>query len=143
MRIDFASVSPARPSTVIAAADVTDLNRQVWASRTTLLVHPASLYVGLKTEKTFVDKGEPLVIQTIVTDLDGQGVVNREIQMRAVQLDWKQEKGEWKEVEVNPQRCTVQSAHEAVNCRFNAPTGGEYRVTASIRDDRSDSIKAS
>jgi hypothetical protein len=129
LRIDFDSVKPARPSIVTAAASVQDINRQTWSSTATMLVHPANLYVGLKSEKTFVQQGEPLVVQSIVTDLDGRSVANRETKMRAVLLDWKQVKGEWEEVEVNPQDCAVQSAADAVKCSFIPKSGGTYRVT--------------
>ena len=136
LRIDFDSVKPARPSTVTAEASVQDVNRQAWTSTATMLVHPASLYVGLKSDKTFVQQGEPLVVQTIVTDLDGHSVAKREVKMRAVLLNWKQIKGEWKQVETNPQNCSVQSAADAVNCTFQSKEGGTYRVTATIQDDR-------
>jgi uncharacterized protein YfaS (alpha-2-macroglobulin family) len=136
LRIDFDSVKPARPSTVTAEASVQDVNRQTWNSTATLLVHPANLYVGLKSDKTFVQQGEPLVVQTIVTDLDGHSVTNREVKMRAVLLDWKQVKGEWKQLEVNPQDCVVQSAADAVKCSFVSKDGGTYRVRATIQDDR-------
>jgi len=136
LRIDFDSVKPARPSTVTAEASVQDVNRQTWTSTATLLVHPANLYVGLKSDKTFVQQGEPLVVQTIVTDLDGKAFANRDVKMRAVLLDWKQVKGEWKQVESNPQDCSVQSRADAVKCTFTSKEGGTYRVTATIRDDR-------
>ena len=128
LRIDFDSVKPARPSTVTAEASVTDVNRQTWTSTATMLVHPADLYVGLKSEKTFVQQGEPLVVQSIVTDLDGKAIANREVKMRAVLLDWQQIKGEWKQVEVNPQDCLIQSGPDAVKCTFASKQGGMYRV---------------
>lgn len=136
LRIDFDSVKPARPSTVTAEASVQDVNRQTWSSAATMLVHPANLYVGLKSEKTFVQQGEPLVVQSIITDLDGRSIANREVKMRAVLLDWKQVKGEWKEVETNPQDCVIQSAADAVKCTFASKDGGTYRVRATIQDDR-------
>lgn len=135
LRIDFDSVKPARPSTVTAQASVQDVNRQTWTSTATMLVHPANLYVGLKSDKTFVQQGEPLSVQTIVTDLDGGSIANREVKMRAVLLDWKQVKGEWAQVEVNPQDCLIQSAAAAVKCTFNSKEGGTYRVRATIHDD--------
>ena len=39
---------------------VTDVNRQAWSSTTSVLVHPAQRYVGLRTAGTFVDAGVPL-----------------------------------------------------------------------------------
>jgi uncharacterized protein YfaS (alpha-2-macroglobulin family) len=136
LRIDFDGVKPPRPSSVVAEASVTDVNRQTWTSSTTLLVHPASLYVGLKSDRTFVQKGEPLQVQTIVTDLDGKAVAGREVKMRAVLLDWVYEGGEWKRKETNPQDCTVRSSTDAVRCTFQTKEGGTYRVTASVMDDR-------
>ncbi|MEO8435869.1 MAG: alpha-2-macroglobulin family protein [Pyrinomonadaceae bacterium] len=136
LHIDFDSVNPPRPSAVSAQASITDVNRQTWAAGATLLVHPADLYVGLKSDRTFVQKGEPLVVQSIVTDLDGKAIANRQVKMRAVLFDWKQVKGEWNQVEVNPQDCSVQSSAEPVNCTFQSKEGGTYRVTSTIRDDR-------
>lgn len=136
LRIDFDAVNPPRPSMLIAQASVQDVNRQTWTSRATLLVHPANLYVGLRSEKTFVQQGEPLVVQSIVTDLDGKAIANREVKMRAVLLNWKQVEGEWTEVEEDPQDCVVQSTADAVRCTFTSKKGGRYRVAATIRDDR-------
>lgn len=136
LRIDFDSVDPPRPSNVTAEASVTDVNRQTWTSRANILVHPADLYVGMRSPRTFVQKGEPLIIESIVTDLDGKAMTGREIRMRAVMLDWVFEKGEWKQKEINPQECTVASANDPVKCVFQSKEGGTYRVTATIRDNR-------
>jgi uncharacterized protein YfaS (alpha-2-macroglobulin family) len=136
LRIDFDSVNPARPSSVVAQASVTDVNRQTWTSTTAMLVHPADLYVGLKSDRTFVQKGEPLNVQSIVTDLDGAAVAGREVKMRAVLLDWEYANGQWKQTEKNAQDCTVRSASAPVKCTFQTKEGGTYRVTASVMDDR-------
>ena len=62
------------PVTVRANAAVQDVNRQVIAGPTDLLVHPADLYVGLGGTDTFVRQGEDLTIDVIVTDIDGAAV---------------------------------------------------------------------
>jgi uncharacterized protein YfaS (alpha-2-macroglobulin family) len=136
LRIDFDSVDPPRPSVVVANASVTDVNRQSWTSEITMLVHPADFYVGLKSDRLFVKQGEPLAINSIVTDLDGKIVVNREIKMRAARLEWRQLQGDWTQVKVEPQDCTIKSAAVDAKCAFNTPLGGVYAVTATIRDDR-------
>ncbi len=134
LRIDFDSINPSRPSRLVAEASVKDVNRQSWSSETSMLVHPASLYVGLKSEKVFVQPGEPLVVQSIVTDLDGKEIANQQVKMNAVFLDWKQVAGEWKEVESKRQDCVVHSTNDAVPCTFTSKDGGRYRVTATIHD---------
>jgi uncharacterized protein YfaS (alpha-2-macroglobulin family) len=136
LRMDFVSVDPPLPSTVTAQASVTDVNRQAWTASANLLVHPASLYVGIRSPRTFVQKGEPLIVQSIVADLDGKLIAGREIKLRAVLMDWVFEKGEWKQQEKNPQECVVRSAAGPVECRFETKEGGQYRVTATIQDDR-------
>ncbi len=136
LHLDFDRVNPSRPSSVTVSANVTDVNRQNWNSSTTLLVHPANLYVGLKTEKRFVDRGQPLQVQAIVTDLDGNLVEGRDVRMIATRLTWKQEKDDWVEVETDPQECSIRSAASAVTCTFQPQVGGQYRVRATVRDDR-------
>jgi hypothetical protein len=136
VHLDFDRVNPARPSTVTASATVTDVNRQLWKSETRLLVHPANLYVGLKSDKTFVEQGQPLRVQAIVTDLDGNLVERRDIKMVASRLTWKQEKDDWTEVETDPQECSIRSLAGPVACTFEPKIGGEYLVRATIRDDR-------
>jgi uncharacterized protein YfaS (alpha-2-macroglobulin family) len=136
LRIDFDSVNPARPTSVRATVNVQDVNRQSVSSSVNLLVHPASLYVGLRTGRWFAQKGEPLIVESIVTDLDGKAVTNREIRMRAALIDWAYDKGEWKEREINPQECVIKSGVNPTQCRFETREGGRYRVTARIIDDR-------
>jgi alpha-2-macroglobulin len=136
LRIDFDSVTPPRATSVTAVANVQDVNRQSVGSTFNFLVHPADLYVGLRTQRWFVQKGEPLVVESIVTDLDGKAVVNREIRMRAALIDWTYDKGEWKERETAPQECVIKSGANATQCRFETREGGRYRVTARIYDDR-------
>ncbi|HKF54713.1 MAG TPA: alpha-2-macroglobulin family protein, partial [Blastocatellia bacterium] len=136
LRIDFDSVEPARAMSVHAEASVMDVNRQAWNSSATLLVHPADLYVGLRSPRTFVQPGEPLIVQSIVTDIDGKAIPGREIRMRAVLLDWTYKNGNWIQEEKDPQECTVKSGPDAVECRFQPKQGGTYRVTATIMDDK-------
>jgi alpha-2-macroglobulin len=136
LRIDFVSANPPRAYNIKAEATVTDVNRQAWTASSNMLVHPASLYVGLRSKRTFVQKGELLEVESIVTDLDGNAIAGRTIKMQAVLLDWVFENGEWKQKEVNPQDCTIQSTSDVVKCKFNSKEGGTYRVRATIADDQ-------
>jgi uncharacterized protein YfaS (alpha-2-macroglobulin family) len=136
LRIDFFPVDPPEPTVIHAEASVMDVNRQAWTAGTDLLVHPAALYVGLRSERVFVEREQPLDIDAIVTDLDGKPVPGREIKMRAARLEWKYRDGTWQEEEVVVQPCTVQSATEPVRCTFETPEGGTYRITATITDDQ-------
>lgn len=88
LRIDFDGVNPPRPSSVTAHARVQDVNRQTLAGSTTMLVHPADIYVGLKPARMFVQKGEPLNISIIATDLDGKTLPNRDVTLRLARMDY-------------------------------------------------------
>ncbi len=136
LKIDFQSVNPARPYTVTANAAVQDVNRQTWASATSLLVHPSSLYVGIKSSRNFVRKGEKIEIDSIVTDIDGSIVAGKNVQMKAVLKDWTFDNGSWKETVIDEQTCEIKSANDAVKCAFTAKQGGRYTITARVSDDR-------
>ena len=84
--------------------------------------------------RIFVEAGDPLVIDAIVTDLDGNPVADRPIALRAVRLEWKYENGRWQEKEADAQECTAGSLDEPVSCTFTTEIGGEYRITATIQD---------
>ena len=56
-------------ASVLAEATVMDVNRQAWSSTTSLLVHPAHLYVGLRSPQYFVERGTPIDIDLIVAGI--------------------------------------------------------------------------
>ncbi len=123
------------PVTVSAQATVTDVNRQALSSTTSVLVHPASLYVGLHGARTYVDKGDPLTIDVIVTDIDGNAVAGRELTVTATRSESVFENGGWVQRDVDPQTCTVTTTAEPVPCTFTTETGGTYTVRATVVDD--------
>jgi len=135
LRLDFNQNLGPRPLSVVASATVMDVNRQAWGATTTLLVHPASLYVGMRSERYFVERGTPLEIDLIVTNLDGKPVIDRPIKVRAARLDWKYHGDRWGEEEADVQECTAGSKSEPVRCTFETALGGSYRITAEISDE--------
>ncbi len=136
LKVDFESVKPPRPYTISASSSVMDVNRQAWSSNTSLLVHPSSLYVGIRAPGTFVQKGEKIDIETIVSDIDGKLIAGRDVEIRAVLKDWVFDKGSWTERTIDEQTCTVKSAATGQKCSFVAKQGGRYTITATVMDDR-------
>ncbi len=124
------------PVTVTAQATVTDVNRQAWASTTSVLVHSAALYVGLRSDSTFVRQGDPLVIDAIVTDIDGKAVPGRAVQVKAARSESVFQQGTWVDTQVDVQTCDVTSAADAVSCTFTTGTGGTYTISSTITDDK-------
>ena len=92
-----------------------DLNRQAWTSGTSLLLHPADVYVGLRSEKYFVERGQPLDIELIVTDIDGNPVERRPVTVVASRIQWKSQGG-WHEEFIDPQTCQLSSKLDPLTC---------------------------
>ena len=135
LRVDFDRGTPPRPRLVQAEATVMDVNRQAWTAGADLLVHPALTYVGVRAERPFVQKGEPITLDLIATDLEGRALPGRTVDVRIERLDWEQVEGEWKETTRDAQERAVDSAGEAVRVRFEAREGGTWRVLARVRDE--------
>ncbi len=135
LRVDFAQGSPPRPRHVRAEATVMDVNRQAWTASAALLVHPALQYVGLRTPKPFVQKGETIPVDAIVSDLDGRALDGRRVTLRAERLEWEQVDGAWRLVPEDPQEQSLDSGSEAVHTRFDAKQGGSWRILARVSDE--------
>ncbi len=135
LKLTFVSAEKPQPYSVNAEAAVMDVNRQTWAAQTNLLVHPSKLYVGLRSAAYFVEQGDALEYEAIVTDVDGNAVADAPFTVRSVRLAWVFENGKWVEQEVDEQRCELISAAEPVTCTLPTGDGGQYRVTAEVRDD--------
>lgn len=136
LKIDFESVKPPRPYIVTASSAVQDVNRQTWSGATSFLVHPSDLYIGIRSKSTFVQKNENIEIESIVSDLEGNLVSGRKIEIKAVSKAWRFEKGKWKEKITDQQSCAVESTSTPQKCKFTTKNGGRYVITASVMDDK-------
>ena len=134
LQLDFEEITAPKPFSVMADATVMDVNRQAWTATTSLLVHPADVYVGLRSERTFVKQGEPLVIEAIVTDVDGNAVAGAPVQIEAGRLEWVYENGLWAEQLAETELCEISSTTEPFSCEFTTTLGGEYQITAVVTD---------
>ena len=112
------------------------MNRQAWTSRSDFLVHPGELYVGVRSASPYVQPGEDLRIDAIVTDLDGAAVADRAFVLEAGRVEEELVNGEWEEEVVDPETCEEVSADEPVSCTFSPEIPGSYRITATVVDDQ-------
>lgn len=139
LQIDFDAPEVDLPATVTAEATVFDVNRQAFADRTDLLVHPARLYVGLRSDRPFVERGTPMRVDVAVTDVDGNVAENRPAEVTAGRLEWQYADGRWDEQVVDTQTCTVTSTvdprDDPARCEFSTDIGGRYEITAVVTDD--------
>ncbi|HEX5059401.1 MAG TPA: DUF6049 family protein [Kofleriaceae bacterium] len=136
LHMDFISAKPSMPFSVTANATVSDVNRQAWNASTTITVHPSSLYVGVKTKRSFVEKGTPFDIDLIAVDIDGKAQQGAKIEVKTVRLDWEYKNGRYKSKETDPQTCNAVAKTDAVPCEFKTPKGGTYQLTATVVDSK-------
>jgi uncharacterized protein YfaS (alpha-2-macroglobulin family) len=134
LRMDFVSVQPARAMSLTAEATVTDVNRQAWASSTSTVVHPSSLYVGLRSDRAFVQAGEDIDVDAIVVDIDGELKAGVKATVRAARIEYVQEHGQQVEKEKDPQTCEITSTAAPVRCSLAAKAGGSHRIVAVVVD---------
>src|SRR5690554_5282506 len=135
LNIHFDHAQPPFPYTVSASGSVTDVNRQTWSSQTEMLVHPSQTYVGIRSEKAFVGKDEPIEIEAIVSDIDGNLLSGREVEISAARLEWSYINGESKEIERDKTTCKLTADGSAQTCEFQPTQGGSWRVAALVHDE--------
>jgi alpha-2-macroglobulin len=134
LHMDFLSARPAVPMSVTATAQVTDVNRQVITASSAMIVHPSSLYVGVKTRRPFVDRGTPFEVELIGVDQGGKAAPGAKIDVAVVRRDWEFKHGKLAIKEVDPQSCAVAAGKAPSPCSFQTRDGGEYQLTATIVD---------
>ncbi len=135
LRVDFDALEPSYPMSLALGVNVEDVNRQSWAGRTSMLVHPADHYVGLKLAKNFVREGEKLDVDLIVSDIDGNLVPGRHVSVKAARIESEQKGTAWEEKEVDVQTCEIDAGKDPVRCSLDAKHGGSWKITAIVKDD--------
>ncbi|MFO0736705.1 MAG: alpha-2-macroglobulin family protein [Labilithrix sp.] len=141
IRLDFDALEPSYPMSLDITGHVTDVNRQQWAGRTSMIVHPASVSAGVKLAKSFLRAGENIDTDIVVVDQDGKPAPGRHVTLKSARIDWDQVKGgEYEERELDVASCEVDSptaptpANERLHCAFPTKEGGTYRITAIVTD---------
>ncbi|MBW3572042.1 MAG: carboxypeptidase-like regulatory domain-containing protein [Gemmatimonadetes bacterium] len=135
VRIDFGRADPPATHSLQLQATVVDVNRQPWTARGQMLVHPAELYVGLRTERAWVEAGQPLQLGVVVVGLDGTPAPGRPVQVLAERMEWRRAEAGWEQVVVDSARCAVVSGANPVQCTFaTSAAGGAYRISAQVED---------
>ena len=124
------------PYTISAEATVMDVNRQAWTDSTSFIVHPAEVYIGLRSDHYFVPMNQPLKIDFIVTDVDGVVVPDQSVEMITGRLTWKNKKGNWVEELTDPVTCSMISDDKPGTCEFETSSGGTYQITAIVTDSQ-------
>ncbi len=143
LRIDFDALEPSYPMNLDIVGNVQDVNRQSWAGRTSMIVHPANVYSGVKLAKNFLRAGENIEVDGVIVDVDGKPVPNKKMTVKAARIEWQQKGGsdEYEEKELETQTCEIESpaaptpTTEKLHCSFKTAQGGTYRVWSLVTDE--------
>ena len=135
IKLEFDGLTPPYPMSLSIHGSVIDVNRQQWSANTSVLVHPAGVYVGLKPEKHFIREGEAVVLDTLVSDLDGKLVAGRKVTLTLARLEWAQTGEEYEEKELDREICEQTSKEEPSRCTLKTKQGGRHKVVAVVEDE--------
>ena len=69
-------------------ADVTDINNQAVASRTTVIVHKGQVYIGLRPQRYVGSAGDEQAVDVISVDTKGITVTNQAVTVSFYQREW-------------------------------------------------------
>lgn len=127
------------PLWIGVSAEVEDLNGQAIASDLELLVHPALAYVGLRTRSAFVATGQPVEVEFVVVDPEGQPLPGHTVEFHAgipaLRLFSKDDSEPGEHELRRVQTCTVRSdASGRASCLLLPAEPGDWSLTALTRD---------
>ncbi len=128
------SIEPFQPVSIQAEVAVTDLNRQQWTDQTQFILHPASIYVGLRQDRGFYRAGNTMSSACVVTDLDGNLVSDRLIEFDVTRSQWVFENRRWQEKSHVVKTFTLKSGDEPEPFSLELTDPGSYRIKARVVD---------
>jgi len=130
------------PASFTLEGQVVDQNRQSISNRQVALTHPASVYIGLRPQKSVVKAGEPLDVSAVLTGLDGGRIPGKTLRIRALQLKHRSTpvKGpdgwryQWQTQEEEVAACGLKTAASAASCALILKRPGAYLLRSSFKD---------
>jgi uncharacterized protein YfaS (alpha-2-macroglobulin family) len=139
LALDLDTQSDGMPQRYQLEGDVEDVSRQHIANRGSVLVHPASFYVGIRALPYFTPQQTGLQTEIIAVGLDGKPVSGVPVELTLTQLQWKSvrraEGGgfytwDTERVEIPSGTWTITTAEQPVPLQAALAGGGYFRLEA-------------
>ncbi|MEW5724181.1 MAG: MG2 domain-containing protein, partial [Thermodesulfobacteriota bacterium] len=133
-----------QPRNFTIEATITDVDMRTASRRKTVLVHPASFYLGLKADKYLTGPGEPVRVQVIAVRPDGSLAPGVTAELALYKRTWNTVRrkgvGGFYHYISKPQDTLVQTVEvvteaQPVSLEFTATTGGYYFAAARAKDE--------
>jgi len=125
--------------------EVEDLSRQTIAGRTSMFVHPAPWYIGVKAPGYFVDEQKGLETEIVAVSPEGKVVAGVQVDVSLHGVQWKSVRRaegkrfytwETRREEREAGSWTVTTADRPVPLKVPTTGGGYFTLTASARDEQ-------
>lgn len=105
-----------------------------YSASQSILLHPSSLYVGLRTVHRATLLGEPTQVELLVTDVEGREVDGREVRVMAIQeFSTAPSTGLPLEQPLSA-ACQARSSQQSTRCELTVNTPGTYHIVAEVAD---------
>ncbi len=127
-------------------ATAIDANGQAVASSTSVTVHPAAWYAGVRPESYIATTGEQTRVHLVTVDVEGEIAPWRPVTVRILERTWittkerssgggRSYRSEPLDTEIEVHTVTTNEAAEA-SVAFTPPRSGLYRIVAEATDDQ-------
>lgn len=129
------------PERLFVEAEVTDSSHRAIAGRSSVTIHSAARYAGLRVGKRWVAPGERLDVKLGVVDREGRAVVAAPVSAVLSRVEYteiaRRDSGgelvyEWSERKTQAGRCAAKSATAPVECSLIIPSAGQYEIAAEV-----------
>jgi uncharacterized protein YfaS (alpha-2-macroglobulin family) len=127
--------------------DIEDISRQHIANRASVVLHPASIYLGVRRPEGFATAGTGADVEIVASDFDAKTVSGLTVTASLIRRQWNSVRHamgtgfyEWEteQLEIPAGQWTITTADKPVSLHIPIPEGGSYvlRVTARDRNGR-------
>lgn len=139
--------------TVSCEAEVTDLSRQSFAGRSSAIVHPGEIYLGVRTsDASFVKSGEAIKPEVIAVEPSGKRRAGVAAKVTLHSRTWKMVRQgaggsrwhtELTSVDTLVASCSVTTAATPVACDLRPTSPGHHVIRVTGADARGNAVSAS
>ncbi|MCZ7546901.1 MAG: MG2 domain-containing protein [Anaerolineae bacterium] len=141
---DNTTPDTSNPLRVTVEATVTDESQQAISGRTTLTLHPADVYIGIRASRFFGQAGEPLNVALIAVDAASAPLPGQRIDLTIEEIRWTRVpiEGEfgrynWEEEVIEVETAQITAGDDGTaSYAFTPERGGVFRVRATAMDDK-------
>ncbi len=133
-------------------AEITDINNQAVASRTTVPVHKGRFYIGMKPQRYVGSVGQEQAVDLLTVDTQGKTVAHQALTVSFFERKWysvreKREDGffYWKSAYTDTLSAKVDVTTDAQGkalAKFTPSIGGVYRIVGEAQDTSGNKVRS-